>query len=264
MGYPSELAALTRDSSSTARLAQAVFTMTRNALIIPMALFTLIAMYQVAEMCSPKPRHRVLVISRVSMFEFMVKMTYYTLLSRGYGLAFVNQRSFDQRPIYATRWIGWTVAIPTMLFMNLYPLMDDRKASDALIRLLPQLASSAAYCWSCGLGCILDDPGMGWFLNFLGIFAYLVIIADTIAYVGEHIGTTSSPSLKGLSIALKEIMFVVYTAVFLFGNWGQISSYACQVFYGITDLSHLAVMCTLLFLYWNTDASKQESSTKID
>ena len=46
----------------------AVFSMARNALIIPMALITLVAMYQVAEMCSAKPRHRALVISRVPMF----------------------------------------------------------------------------------------------------------------------------------------------------------------------------------------------------
>ena len=104
-----------------------IFSMARNALIIPMALITLVAMYQVVEMCSEKPRQRALIISRVSMFLFVVKMTYYTLLSRGYGLAFQNQRCFDLRPIYGTRYAGWTFAVPTVVFMNLYPLMDEHR-----------------------------------------------------------------------------------------------------------------------------------------
>lgn len=112
-----------------------IFSMARNALIIPMALISLVAMYHVVEMCSAKPRHRALIISRVSMFIFMVKMTYYTLLSRGYGLAFQNQRCYDLRPIYGTRYAGWTFAVPTIVFMNLYPLMDEHRLIDVLIRL---------------------------------------------------------------------------------------------------------------------------------
>ena len=233
-----------------------VFSVTRNALIIPMALITLVAGYQVAEMFSARPRHRALVISRVSMFEFVVKICYYTLLSRGYGLAFQNQRCYDDRPIYLTRWIGWTYAIPTMLFMNLYPLMDNYRALEVLVRIFPQLAASATYCWACGLGCVLYDPWMGWFLNMLGCAAYTAVVADEVVYVREHIRTTSQPVLKGVSVIVKEVMFVIYTAVFLLGNWGIISSYACQVFYSITDVSHLAVMSTLLFVYWNLDDPK--------
>jgi len=234
----------------------AVFSMARNALIIPMALITLVAMYQVAEMCSAKPRHRALVISRVSMFEFMVKMTYYTLLSRNYGFAFVNQRSYDHRPIYGTRWVGWTFAVPTMVFMNLYPLMDDHRAMDVLIRLFPQMAASSTYCWASGLGCILYDSWMGWFLCILGCVAYLAITADEIAYVRERISLTSQPVTKGISIAIKEIMFILYTAVYLLGNCGLASSYTVQFFYSAADIGHMACMSSLLFLYWNLDDPK--------
>ena len=237
----------------------AIFSMARNALIIPMALITLVAMYQVAEMCSPKPRHRALVISRVSMFEFMVKMTYYTLLSRGIGLAFQNQRSYDQRPIYGTRFVGWTFAVPTMVFMNLYPLMDDHRFMDVLVRLFPQMAASATYCWTCGLGCILLDPTMGWSLCILGCIAYGAIIADEIAFVRERISLTSQPVMKGISIIVKEVMFVLYTLVYLFGNWGWASSYTVQAFYSATDIGHMAVMSSLLFLYWNLDDPKLTS-----
>ena len=239
-----------------------IFTMARNALIIPMALITLVAGYQLAEMYSPQPRHRALVISRVSMFEFAVKICYYTMLSRGYGLAFQNQRSYDYRPIYVTRWLGWTYAVPTMIFMNLYPVMDNHRALDVVIRLFPQMAASAAYCWACGLGCIVFDPLMGWFLNTLGCVAYVAVIADEIVYVRKHIGTTSQPLVKGASIIIKEIMFVIYTAVFLLGNWGVISSYACQLFYSVSDISHLGVMSTLLFVYWNVDDPKLTGAHK--
>ena len=237
----------------------AIFTMARNALIIPMCLITLVSMYQVVEMFSPKPRHRALVISRVSMFEFMVKMTYYTLLSRGYGLAVQNQRSFDYRPIYGTRYAGWTIAVPTAVFMNLYPLMDDHRVVDVLIRLFPQMAASLAYCLACGLGCILNDPSVGWSLCIFGVIVYLATIADELAYVQERISITSQPILKGISIAIKEVMFVVYTMLYLLGNWSLATSHTVQLFYSFMDIAHMAVMSSLLFMYWNMDDTKLTS-----
>mmetsp|Transcript_79246 Transcript_79246/g.96908 ORF Transcript_79246/g.96908 Transcript_79246/m.96908 type:complete len:305 (+) Transcript_79246:54-968(+) len=237
----------------------AVFSMARNALIIPMALITLVAMYQVAEMCSPKPRHRALVISRVCMWEFMLKMTYYTLLSRGYGLAFQNLRSSDYRPIYGTRYVGWTFAVPTMVFMNLYPLMDEHRVIDVLIRLFPQMAASSTYCLACGLGCILFDASMGWALCFLGCFAYVAITADEVVYVQERISTTSQPVVKGIGIAIKTVLFVIYTVVYLLGNWGFVSSYSVQACYSCLDIFHMATFSSLLFLYWNMDTPKLAS-----
>lgn len=235
---------------------QGIFSMARNALIIPMALITLVAMYQVAEMCSAKPRHRALVISRVCMWEFVLKMTYYTLLSRGYGLAFQNQRSYDSRPIYGTRYAGWTLAVPTMVFMNLYPLMDDHRVSDVLIRLFPQLAASATYCLVCGLGSILYDPFIGWLLCLSGPLAFLAIVADQTVYLQERLPKTSQPVVKSISVALKTIMDVLYALVYLLGNLGFTSSHSVEVFYSSSDIGHMAVMSSLLFLYWNMDEPK--------
>lgn len=110
------------------------------------------------------------------MLLFAVKICYYTMLSRGYGLAFQNQRSPDYRPIYVTRWIGWTYAVPTVLFMNLYPLMDSHPMLEVLVRIFPQLAASATYCWTCALGSVLYDPWMGWFLTVLGCVAYAAVV----------------------------------------------------------------------------------------
>ena len=80
---------------------------------------------------------------------------------------------------------------------------------------------------------------------------------DEIAFVGEYIPTTSQPVLKGISIGIKEVMFVLYTLVYLLGNWGFMSSYAVQAFYSATDIGHIAVMSSLLFLYWNVDDVKR-------
>lgn len=236
-----------------------IFSMARNALIIPMALITLVAMYQVVEMCSEKPRHRALIISRVSMFYFMVKMIYYTLLSRGYGLAFQNQRSFDlePRPVYGTRFAGWTLAVPTTVFMSLYPLMDEHPLIDVLIRLFPQLATTLTYCLAAGLGCILDDPWMGWSLCILAPMAFLAILVDEIAFVGEYISTTSQPVVKGISIGIKNVMNVLYILMYLLGNWGFMSSYAVEAFFSANDIGHMAVLSFLLFLYWNVDDVKR-------
>ena len=156
-------------------------------------------MFRILSYCGPSSKISFIqhVLSDSFRFEFMVKMTYYTLLSRNYGLAFVNQRSYDHRPIYGTRWVGWSFAVPTMVFMNLYPLMDDHRAIDVLIRLFPQMAASSTYCWASGLGCILNDPWMGWFLCILGCVAYVAIVADEIAYVRERLSLTSQPVTKG-------------------------------------------------------------------
>ena len=62
--------------------------------------------------------------------------------------------------------------------------------------------------------------------------------------------------LEGISIAIKEIMFILYTAVYLLGNCGLASSYTVQLFYSAADIGHMACMSSLLFLYWNLDDPK--------
>ncbi|CAK9047992.1 Uncharacterized protein SCF082_LOCUS26801 [Durusdinium trenchii] len=227
-----------------------LFTVARYVLIIPLIFITLL---HLRERCRPRARHRALVISFVSMWEFSVKITYYTLLSEGYGLAFQNQRSFDYRPIYATRWMGWFFAIPTLLFMNLYPIMEDYPASAVVKRIFPQQACSAAYCWTCYLGCIIYDPWFGWFLNILGCVGYVVVIVDEAVLVAEHMLSTKQPILKGYSIIVKECIFVMYTCVWLMGCWSYTGSYAVQRFYTVSDVSLKATMSGLMFLYWNTE-----------
>ena len=229
-----------------------IFTLARYVLIIPLGLLTL---FQIRELCKPEhlQRYRALVISRVAMFEFTVKISYYTMLSSGYDLAFQNQRCFDYRPIYAARWIGWGVAIPTLIFMNLYPIMEDCPALEVVKRIFPQQACSAAYCWVCFVGCVVYDPWMGWFLNILGCVSYVAVIVDEVVFVTEHILTTKQPVLKGYSIFVKECIFVMYTCVWLMGNWGYTSSYGCQRFYTVTDVSLKATMAALLFVYWKTE-----------
>ena len=66
----------------------ALFTVARYVLVVPLLL---LALFHFRETCSSRPRHRVLVICRVSMWEFTVKIAYYTLLSEGYDFAFWNQ-----------------------------------------------------------------------------------------------------------------------------------------------------------------------------
>ncbi|CAJ1386080.1 unnamed protein product, partial [Effrenium voratum] len=234
-----------------------LFELVRYILVIPLVL---VSLYQFSEMLSSRPRHRALVITRVSMFEFGVKITYYSLLSTGYDLAYQNQRCYDYRPIYVTRWIGWTFAIPTLVFMNLYPIMDHQHALEVLVRLLPQQLATAAYCWACCLGCIVLDPWMGWYLNVLGCVAYVAVIADEVVFVCEQIMVTAQPVLKGYSIIVKECIFVIYTGVWLLGNWGYATSYSCQRFYSVSDVSLKSVMATLLFFYWNVDRPEKARS----
>lgn len=230
----------------------ALFAVARHVLVVPLLL---LALFHFREMCSRRPRHRMLMICRVSMWEFTVKIAYYTLLSEGYDFAFWNQRCVDYRPIYMTRWIGWSFAIPTLMFMNLYPIMDDQTACSVLLRIFPQQAATWAYCWACFLGCVVADPWMGWILNTLGCVAYVVVIVDEIVLVCDRLLLTSQPALKGYSIIVKECMFIIYTCVYLCSLWGFFSSYACQRFYTASDVSLKSTMATLLFIYWRCDGN---------
>lgn len=234
----------------------AIFKVARYVLIIPLALITL---FHFSEMLRLKPRPRVLIISRVSMFEFTVKITYYTMLSEGYGFAFWNQRCVDYRPIYVTRWVGWSFAIPTLMFMSLYPILDDQKLVDVLVRIFPQQAATWAYCWTCCLGCLVADPWMGWTLNTLGCVAYIFVIFDEIVLVSYRLLTTTQPALKGYSIIVKESVFIIYTCVYLCSLWGFASSYASQRFYTVSDVSLKATMSTLLFFYWCVDGDHERN-----
>eukprot|EP00438_Fugacium_kawagutii_P003582 Skav221590 [mRNA] locus=scaffold1698:234592:235170:+ [translate_table: standard] len=192
------------------------------------------------------------------MWEFTVKIVYYTLLSQGHAIAFWNQRYLDYRPIYVTRWVGWSFAIPTLLFMNLYPIMDGQTVYNVIVRIFPQQAATWAYCWACCLGCIVPDPWMGWTLITLGCLAYIVVIVDEIVLVSRQILITSQPVLKGYSIIVKEAVFIIYTCLFLCGLWGYFTSYACQRFYTVSDISLKSTMATMLFFYWCLDGFRTE------
>ena len=222
-----------------------LFDAARTILIVPLGLACAFGMI---ERCSKKPREQALVTCGVVILEFGVQITYYNLLSLG-GLGFQNQRAHDYRPIYATRWIGWFVAVPMLIFMNLYPIVDNQRFIQVLARLCPQMAASATYCWTCFLGCVVLDPWIGWTLNVFGCFAYILVVFDEVCFVSDHILATRIPAVKGYSIIIKESVFVFYTSVWLMGNWGFASSYACQRFYTVTDISLKATMALLMFMY---------------
>ena len=111
-----------------------IFRTTRYVLIVPLGLppgcFTdmfchafrvagLLVLFHIVEFSKPRPRFRALLMARVSIFEFCIKITYYFMLSNGTELAWQNMRCYDVRPIYLPRWTGWTFAIPTLLTMLL-------------------------------------------------------------------------------------------------------------------------------------------------
>ena len=54
--------------------------------------------------------------------------------------------------------LGVRTVRPTGAARNLYPIMEDYPASAVVKRIFPQQACSAAYCWTCYLGCIIYDP----------------------------------------------------------------------------------------------------------
>ena len=124
-----------------------------------------------------------------------------------------------------------------------------------LLRIFPQQAATWAYCWACFLGCVVADPWMGWILNTLGCVAYVVVIVDEIVLVCDRLLLTSQPALKGYSIIVKECMFIIYTCVYLCSLWGFFSSYVCQRFYTVSDVSLKSTMAILLFIYWRCDGN---------
>jgi len=123
------------------------------------------------------------------------------------------------------------------------------------------MAASSTYCWSCFLGCVVCEPWIGWSLNLLGCIAYIIVVIDEVFFVRDYILSTQMPALKGYSIIVKEVMFAVYTGVWLMGLGNFASSYACQRFYTVSDISLKATMAFLLFLYW-TCGEETETETK--
>ena len=139
--------------------------------------------------------------------------------------------------------------------MNKIPTFgsDPRTAASCMVRIFPQQAATWAYCWACFLGCVIADPWMGWILKTLGCIAYVVVIVDEVVLVSDRLLETSQPFVKGYSIIVKESIFIIYTCVYLCSLWGFFSSYACQRFYTVSDVSLKSTMATLLFIYWLCD-----------
>lgn len=97
-----------------------------------------------------------------------------------------------------------------------------------------------------------------------GVFPTSLCVVDEVCFVSDHLLATTMPALKGYSIIVKEHMFVFYTGVWLMGLGGFASSYACQRFYTVTDVSLKATMAFLLFLYLMCGAQKMETETETE
>lgn len=89
-------------------------------------------------------------------------------MSVGYGQAYQNQRAYDVRPIYATRFIGWAFAIPILLFMCLGSKKDQEGAVAA--RNQP---------WSLGGWC---SQGSFWFWTIVVCWMFCL------QYIGTCVG----------------------------------------------------------------------------
>ena len=88
---------------------------------------------------------------------YIASPRYYSLLSMGFGLPYQNQRAYDFRPIYGTRWIGWTFAIPTLIFMLLGWVPGGTVGLTGMPRLtwssgIYTLCSITSIPWTLGIG----------------------------------------------------------------------------------------------------------------
>lgn len=211
-------------------------------------------------------RKNTLVISRIAIWEMCVKISYYSVLAKyNGGLVQLNVRAMGSpRPIYLPRWLGWSFAIPTLITLSNFPMMSDAPFLLFLHRMFPMLANTWAYCWTCYLGCVLENVYYGWFLIILGCVAYLSIIMDQIYFVVERIPMTPNPASKIFMILMKENMFVLYTMVWLLGEWGITSSYQCQMFYCCADLSLKSSCIILTHIFRLMDDSVENAAKKVE
>jgi bacteriorhodopsin len=209
-------------------------------------------------------RPRAIIMSRVVVVEFCIKITYYSYMANyNGGIVHVNNRALGpERPIYLARWIGWSVAIPIVIFMNTIPMMEDMTLTDALKRIFPMQICSSAYCWTCYLGCIITNPIMGWILLSMGCGFYCQIIVDQSVFLAERLTRTKQAALKGYLIMIKEMIFMIYTFVFLLGEWDYISSFAIQRFYCFSDVSLKACTASFMFIFWASSSDKDFAENK--
>ena len=117
-----------------------IFGIARYVLVIPLGLLVLYHFYESAK---PSPNYTALTMARISIFEFSMKIVYYTTMATNAGLVLQNVRCYDLRPIYLARWYGWTFVIPTLLCMNYRPMLDDRSFAHVIKRICPQQAATA-------------------------------------------------------------------------------------------------------------------------
>lgn len=233
-----------------------------NVRLILVPVLILELFFQFHEYFLRQTRRNVLIMSRIGIWEFCVKLTYYTILAKYEGgYPQLNVRAMGPpRPIYLPRWVGWSFAIPTLITMNTYPMMDEVPFAVFLHRIFPMLAATWAYCWSCYLGCVVNDMFMGWFLITLGCVAYVAIIVDQAVFVVERIDKTDNAAVKGYIILVKECVFTLYTVIWLLGEWDLATSLFCQQFYSFGDVTLKCTAVSLLHLFRNLSGPSKKYS----
>lgn len=236
---------MTPDPAEIARF-QLVRTMLAPALLLEFA--------QVLSSASDGVSHAGGGMSKFVMAEYCIKMTYYTLMATFDGaIVHQNLRAQDVRPIYAPRWIGWCLAVPTLIIINNYPLIDGMSFRHFWWRLLPNLNVTWTYCVTCWLGTVVHDPWVGWGLIFLSFLAYLAATMDQVYFLVERSDKTSWFGYKCAIVMVKEIAFFIYGVVYLLGNWGMMSSYSVQSFFSFGDVFIKVSLASVIVIFRNWD-----------
>lgn len=194
-------------------------------------------------------------MSAMVILEYTVKMTYYTIMSFfDGGWVHVNLRAWgDPRPIYAPRWIGWGVAVPTLLAINNFPLVDGMSEAEFFWRMMPMMLDTWAYCLVCWMGSVTPDAWAGWFAIFISFVGWIFTIWDQLEFCMERHGRTNHFGFKLAIVLYIQIMFFNYGAIYLFGNFNFLTSWGCQVFfcYGDVFLKVSLASCLVVFRNWD-------------
>jgi len=192
-------------------------------------------------------------MSYLVILEYCVKMTcYFTMAHFNGGIVHVNLRAHGPvRACYTVRYLEWSIAVPTLLTINNYPLSGKQPFYIFAQRLFPNLFVTWAYILASWVAEVTPDPVVGWALVILSFVAYLAAIWDQVDVVLEADRGMSGLQFKILVVVLKEIVFFLYGLVYLLGIANIMSSAAEQMFYTYGDVMLKVVQASVLVIVRN-------------
>eukprot|EP00931_Biecheleriopsis_adriatica_P115625 TRINITY_DN91393_c0_g1_i1.p1 TRINITY_DN91393_c0_g1~~TRINITY_DN91393_c0_g1_i1.p1 ORF type:complete len:1131 (+),score=244.08 TRINITY_DN91393_c0_g1_i1:46-3393(+) len=157
-----------------------------------------------------------------------------------------------QRPVYAARFMQWSVAVPLLV------LITNRSFIKSTTRMLwrsgPSLIATFLYVWASWIMEVTPTHFVRWPMMLLSMSGFAIVCVDQLFLAYQYRDTDFWGNKFGM-LVYQILSFAMYAAVFLSGRYGLMTSASEQMFYAYCDATVKVLQGAILAMIRNREGA---------